>query len=113
MSADIESTLVFDTDQRYGLDVSRELIAEGIHERGLRSIRTEYIREGDTLLIRSHYRYERERLNEARVGEWTISDGLIEYNGQELDEFIHDNFHADPEAALGEEFESMVSIETE
>lgn len=109
--AEIESTLVFDTDERFtGFDDPRELIAEGIHEReqGKRSIRTEYIRDEDRLLVRSHYRYGRDRRNQS-IDEWTISNGSVEYNGQELDKFIHDNFHADPEAALGEEYESMVS----
>lgn len=114
MSGDIESTLVFDTDDRFGRDDPRTLIAEGIHEQvdGDRSIRTIYYLEHEhRLLVRSYYRFAGERRNQVSASEWTVTDGEVEYNGQSLEDFIHDNFHADPEAALGEEYDSMVQTE--
>jgi len=110
--SDIESTLVFDTDERFGHDDPRELIAEGIHERedGSRSIRTIYYLENEQrLLVRSYYRFAGERRNQTSASEWTVTDGQVEYNGQYLEDFIQDHFHADPEAALGEEYDSMVA----
>jgi len=114
MSADIESTLVFDVDDRFGRDDPRELIAEGIHEQedGDRSMRTIYYLEHEQrLLVRSYYRFAGERRNQVSASEWTVTDGQVEYNGQSLEDFIEDHFHADPHAALGEEYDSMVQTE--
>jgi len=112
MTANIESTLVFDTDDRFAGDDSRRLVAEGIHERGPRSVRTVYILEQDQrLLIRSYYRFAGDRRNQTNASEWTVSDGTVEYNDQPLEDFIRDNFHADPEAVLGAEYDSMVPTE--
>jgi len=104
--SEIESILVFDPDDRFARDDDRRLVAEGIHEskRGPRSVRTVYILEDEQrLLVRSYYRYARERRNQTSASEWTVSDGAVEYNNQPLEDFIRDNFHADPEAVLGAE----------
>jgi len=112
MSEDIESTLVFDTDDRYDYDDDRRLVAEGIHERGPRAVWKVYILEDETrLLIRSYYHFAGGRRNQSSASEWTVSDGTVEYNDQPLEDFIRDNFHADPEAVLGAEYDSMVPTE--
>jgi hypothetical protein len=109
----IDSTLVFDTDQRFtGHGDPRTLIAEGIHQRGKRSIRTQFILvRGKTLKVRRYYRYEQQLRAQDSGSEWTVCDGTVAYSDQELHEFIKDNFYADPEASMQEEFESMVDLD--
>jgi len=111
---EIESTLVFDNDQRFtGHGDPRTLIAEGIHERGKRSIRTQFILvRGKTLKVRRYYRYERQlRAQDVLCSEWTVCDGTVAHSDQELHEFIKDIFYTDPEAAMQEVFESMVDLD--
>jgi|APHM01.1.fsa_nt_gi hypothetical protein len=108
-SDEIENTLVFDTETRFKGHDPRTLVAEGVHEHGKRSVRTAYILEESSLYVRRYYRYEGERLNQYSGTPWSVTNGTVDYNGQELRQFIKANFHADPEALMTEDYESHVS----
>lgn len=103
----IESTLVYDTE-KYDEHEPYERVAEGIHERGRRKM--EYIYDIDhegaetTLRVYTRYYLDGELENEScgSAGAYPVRDS------QDLHEFIEDNFNADPEVSLGDEWESMV-----
>jgi hypothetical protein len=112
----IESTLVFDTNERYPRDDRRTLAAEGIHECGERKVRIEYslfIENSAHLHAQRYFIVDGEQRNEHR-SEWEVSAGdagyTVDHNGQELNEFITDNFQADPEIELTDAFEDMVDL---
>lgn len=120
MSANIESTLAFDTDTRFAHDDRRTLVAEGIHEQGERSVRTTYILEeadedtlypDDTLHVRRYYRVDGDLRNQDSGSEWTVCNGRVAHSDQDLRQFVDDNFHGDPEATLGAAFEDMVVLQ--
>lgn len=111
-----DSTLTFETDERFPNSPIYELVAEGIHERGERSVRVAYVLDTEIesiLSVTRYYRVGGERVNEDSGVEWSLTethDGYtVDYNGQTLREFVRDNFEADPETETGEAFDSMVS----
>jgi len=116
--SEIDSTLVFDTDERYPTSPIRELVAEGIHERGERSVRVEYVLDTEVedepkLTATRYYRLGGDRRNQDSGLTWSLTeqdDGafIVDENGQELPAFIEDAFHADPEIEVGEAFDEMV-----
>jgi hypothetical protein len=109
--SDIESTLVFDTDNRFKPFDEGELIAEGIHEYDNSSIRTMYTQKDDLLVVTRFYRYNGEPLNQ-REESWSLTDTTVDYNGQQLRPFIEANFYADPVISLTDEFQSFVDLDT-
>jgi len=109
--SDIESTLVFDTDNRFKPFDEGELIAEGIHEYDNSSIRTMYSQEDDLLVVTRFYRYNDELLNQ-REECWSLTDTTVDYNDQQLRPFIEDNFYADPVISLTDEYQSFVDLDT-
>ena len=114
---DIDSTIVFDTDNRFAPYEDRDLHAEGVHERGNRKVVISYVLEDDAdhdSMLRVHEKFylDGELQNEHEGGTWPVNDGEVQHGpGHELDQFISDNFHADPELTLTEAFESMVVVD--
>ena len=109
-----ESTLVFDVE-RYADYELFERVAEGVHERGNRKV--EYIYDLDTetdeTVLRVHARYylNGDLKNESGYTEtYVVEDAIVQHagTGYELEQFVQDNFEADPEVTLTDEFESMV-----
>ncbi len=109
--SDIESTLVFDTDNRFKPFDEKELIAEGIHEYDSYSIRTMYTQEDDLLVVTRFYRYNDEPQNQ-REECWSLTDTTVDSNGQQLQPFIEANFYADPVISLTDEYQSFVDLDT-
>jgi len=114
--AQIESTLVFDTDERYPDDPTLSLIAEGTHERGDRLVRVEFAHYeneyGDHELWETrYYVYNGERKNESVLSHELSETGdgyVVEQNGQPINEFITDSFNTNPRVALTETFDDMM-----
>jgi len=114
---EINSTLAFDPDGRYPDDFYT-VLAEGIHERGNRSVRVEYVLdtevEGEPKLTATrYYRLGGDRRNEDSGLTWSLTeqdDGtfVVDCNGQELHAFIEDAFNIDPEIEVGAAFDEMV-----
>jgi hypothetical protein len=115
--SEIDSTLVFDPDERYPDDFYT-LVAGGIHERGERSVRVEYVLNTEVedepqLMTASYYRLNGDRRNEDSGLTWSLTeqdDGtfVVDCNGQELHAFIEDAFNIDPEIEVGAAFDEMV-----
>ena len=115
--SEIDSALVFEGLKRYADYEPRERFAEGSHKRGNR--RVEYLYdidyEGDEPMLLVEHRYylddeEKNRIPRCQTYKIEEKDGeyIVEYNGQELKEFIKANFYADLEIELSVEFEDMV-----
>jgi hypothetical protein len=114
--AQIISTLTFDTDERFRDYEPYRLLAEGIHERGERSVRVTYVLDTEVdderqLIVKRFFRIGGERKNQGSAETWDLTwngglgDGYtVDYNGQSLQAFIRDEFESDPEVELGEAF---------
>lgn len=108
MANSIQSTLTFDIKQD---GESANIIAEGSHKRGSRKVSYVYARDSEQLTVAAFYYLGGELRNESfKSQSWDVSDGCVDYNGQDIRQFVRDNFHADPEITLTDEFESMVDI---
>jgi hypothetical protein len=113
-----ESTLIFTPDERYPNSPIYELVAEGIHERGERSVRAEYVLDTEVedepqLLEKRYYRIDGERRNQDSGISWSLSeDGdtfVVDDTGEALRDFVESSFHSDPDVEVGEAFDEMVN----
>lgn len=110
---EIESTLVFDVD-KYAEYEAFERVAEGIHEWKYRM--TEYVYDIEMmddrteLQVVAKYYDSNELINQSSSETYQIDDGKVIHAGErwDVEQFIEDNFMADPKVSITEEWESMV-----
>jgi hypothetical protein len=106
----ISSTLVYETyttrnELQYN---SIEVIAEGIHTIESRSVRImyDYDSKENCLHKNVYYRQDGEEINRSTTT-FDTTDRIVDKTGQNIESFIHDDFHDCAESELGDMFDAM------